>query len=148
MLGHHLAELFADFALPRHQRAHQAGFKVDAVLGHIAIKQAFGRRKVKQVVQDHGWGVQVLLRNLARIRRSQVQQVKQGVACDKHIHLFDERVPQPEAKQPLNAKGEGIVPLSRGQFGSIGGGFPQLLGHTGIPPTVTIPHFALAFHAL
>ena len=45
-LGIQFAELAADFAFARHQGTHHAGFKVDAVLRHTAVKQALGGGKM------------------------------------------------------------------------------------------------------
>ena len=144
-LGIQFAELAADFAFARHQGTHHAGFKVDAVLRHTAVKQALGGGKLHHLVQQGSGGVKILFGHLFLTGLGQTQQIQQGVAGYNGIQLLDELVFAAKAQQALHIQGKCGITLFGSHCGNVHG-FDVLFRHLYIPPTFTIPHFTLTFH--
>ena len=113
-LGVELLEFLADLALPGHQRAHQAGLKVDAELGHIAVQKTFAGGQLHHLVQKPCGDGQVLLGRLLVGRLAEGQQVQQGIACHDVVQLFDELVFAPKTDEPLHIQRQRGVDLLRG----------------------------------
>ena len=110
-MGAQLAELFADLALAGHQRAHQPGLEIDAVLGHGVVEQALLRGQVQHVLQDLGGGVKGLFGDLALVRDGQVQDVQKGVAGNDHVQLLAQLVLAAKAQKALHVQRKGGVSL-------------------------------------
>ena len=110
-----LVELFADLALAGHQRAHEAGLEVDAVLVHRAVQQPLLGSQLDHFVQQGGGGLRVFLRGLGLAGGGQRQQVKQGVARYQNVEVFDELVLAAKAQQTLHVQRQTCVALLRRQ---------------------------------
>ena len=114
-----LFKLFADLALARHQGAHQAGFKVDAVLIHAAVQKSLLGRKLDHLVQQRRRGFGVFLGQLFLAGGGQRQQIQQRIARHDLIQILDELMLAPKAQQAFYIQRKAGVTLFRGPCSNI-----------------------------
>ena len=114
-----LFKLFADLALARHQRTHQAGFKVDAVLIHAAVQKSLLGSQFDHLVQQRRRGFGVFLGQLFLAGGGQCQQIQQCIACHDLIQILDELVLAPKAQQAFYIQRKAGVTLFRGPCSNI-----------------------------
>ena len=137
-----LVELFADFALAGHQGTHQAGLKVDAVLGHSAVKQALAGSQLDHLIQQGGGGSGIFFRRFGLAGGGQLQQIQQRIAGDQLVQLFDQLMLTPEAQQALHIQCKARVALLRRQ----GGAVKIVLCHDTSPPVAVCFVFRCIYH--
>ena len=114
-----LFKLFANLALARHQGAHQAGFKVDAVLIHAAVQKPLLGRKLDHFVQQRRRGFGVFFGQLFFAGGGQRQQIQQRIARHDLIQIFDELMLAPKAQQAFYIQRQTGVTLFRGPCSNI-----------------------------